>query len=194
MREVNTRGQVDNIYLIKKAQGGDKEAIEETVKRFIPFIRKICRKIYVRGYELEDLIQIGKVSIIQAINNYKINRTYAFTTYVVNTVKINFYRLMKYKVNSISEISIEVIDNNWYKEIKAIAFNNSIENEIIKNEEKRRLYYEINKLSHNEKELIYWFYFENKTLEEYARKKGICYSSAVKRKRNAIKKLRCQMS
>jgi DNA-directed RNA polymerase specialized sigma subunit len=88
---------------------------------------------------------------------------------------------------------MDVVHSNGHKEIKALTSKECIEDEIIKNEEKHKLYYEINKLSHNEKELIRWFYFENKTLEEYAKEKGICYSSAVKRKCNAIKRLRYQM-
>jgi hypothetical protein len=38
--EINTRGQVNSIYLVKKAQMGDKKAIEDIVARFTPFIQK----------------------------------------------------------------------------------------------------------------------------------------------------------
>lgn len=191
--KVNTRSQVTSMYLIKKAQMGDKEAIEDIVTRFIPFIIKTCRRIYIKGFELEDLIQIGQVSIIKAINNYKVNRRYAFTTYVVNTVKTNLYRLMKYKVNSVSEISLNAVNNKGYEIIDILPSKDNVEDEIIENEEKRRLHAEINRLSHREKEIIFWFYFENKTLEEYAMQKSICYRAAVERKRRAIKKLRCHM-
>lgn len=191
--KVNTRSQVTSMYLIKKAQMGDKEAIEDIVTRFIPFIIKTCRRIYIRGFELEDLIQIGQVSIIKAINNYKTNRRYAFTTYAVSTVKTNLYRLMKYKVNSVSEISLNAVNNKGYEIIDILASKDNVEDEIIENEEKRRLHAEINRLSHREKEIIFWFYFENKTLEEYAMQKSICYRAAVERKRRAIKKLRCHM-
>ena len=91
---------VNTIDLLKKAQMGDKEAIQDIVSKFTPFIIKTCRKVYVKGYEFEDLIQISRVSIIKAINKYQISRGDAFITYVVNAVKVNLYRLIKYKVNS----------------------------------------------------------------------------------------------
>lgn len=188
--KVNTRVQLSGIYLVKKAQMGDKEAIKDIVAKFTPFIIKTCRKIYVKGYELEDLIQIGQVSIIKAINKYQINRRYAFTTYAVNAVKINFYRLIKYKVNSISECSLNTLNNKGYEVIETLVSKDNIEDEIIETEEKRNLYAGINKLSDKEKEVIVWFYFKNRTLEEYSREKGICYRAAVERKRIALKKLR----
>ncbi|MCH5138509.1 sigma-70 family RNA polymerase sigma factor [Clostridiaceae bacterium UIB06] len=192
--EVEARGQVDNVYLIKRAQRGDKEAIEEIVTKFIPFIIKTCKKVYVKGYELEDLVANSKMSIIQAINKYKINRRYAFTTYVVKAIKINLYRLIKYKVNSISEISLNVVNNGRYEAIEGLVSKDNIEDEIIENEEKSRLYEGIDRLSYKEKEIILWFYFKSRTLEEYARQKGVCYRVVVERKRSAIKKLNAYMS
>ena len=185
--------QVNTIDLVKRAQMGDKEATQDIVSRFTPFIIKTCRKIYVKGYELEDLIEIGKVSIIKAINKYEINRRDAFITYAVNAVKINFYRLIKYKVNSISECSLNTVNKRGDEIIETLTSKDNIEDKIIENEEKLILYKEIDRLSDKEKEVISWFYFKNRTLEEYAREKGICYRAAVERKRRAIKSLRCKM-
>jgi DNA-directed RNA polymerase specialized sigma subunit len=86
-----------------------------------------------------------------------------------------------------------MLNNEGYEVIENLASKDNIEDEIIENEEKLSLYAGINKLSKKEKEVIVWFYFENRTLEEYARQKGICYRAAVERKRIALKKLRYHM-
>lgn len=185
--------EVKTMDLVKRAQMGDKKAIEDIVSRFTPFIIKTCRRIYVKGFEVEDLIQIGKVSIIKAINKYEISRRDTFTTYAVNAIKINLYRLIKYKVNSISECSLNTVNKKGYEVMEAIASKDNIEDAIIEKEEKLRLYKEINRLSAKENEVIDWFYFKNRTLEEYAREKEICYRSAVERKRRAVESLRCQL-
>lgn len=185
--------QVNTIDLVKKAQMGDKEATQDIVSRFTPFIIKICRRIYVKGYELEDLIQIGQVSIIKAINKYEINRRDAFTTYAVNSIKINLYRLIKYKMNSISECSLNTVNKSGYEIIETLTSKDNTEDKVIENEEKLSLYKGINRLSEKEKEVISWFYFKNRTLEEYAREHGICYRLAVERKRSAVRSLKCKM-
>lgn len=184
----------NGIELIKKAQRGDKGAMKDIVWRFTPFIIKTCRKIYVKGYELEDLIQIGQVSVINSIKKYEINRKYAFTTYAINTIKINFYRLIKYRINSIRECSLNRVNNQGYELIENLTSLDNVENKVIKNEEQLSLYEGINRLSGKEKEIIVWFYFQNKTLEEYARNKEICYRAAVERKRRAVKNLKIYMS
>lgn len=186
--------EINIIDLVEKAQMGDKEAVQDIVSRFTPFIIKTCRRIYVKGYELEDLKQISKVSIIKAISKYKINKRDAFTTYAANAVKINLYRLIKYKVNSVREYSLNMLNKKGYEIIETLPAEDNTENKIIEREERLSLYKGINRLSEKEKDIITWFYFENRTLEAYAREKGICYRTAVDRKRRAVEHLKCQMA
>lgn len=193
-RKMGIKMEINTIDLVKKAQMGDKKATQDIVSKFTPFIIKTCRRIYIRGYELEDLIQVSKLSVIKAISKYKINKKDAFTTYAVNAVKMNLYRLIKYKVNSISECSLNTVNKRGYEIIETLTSKDNIENKIIEKEERLSLYKGINRLSKKEKEVITWFYFKNRTLEEYARENGICYRAAVERKRRAICNLRFVMT
>ena len=47
--------------LVVKAKDGDKVAAESIVDRFRNYIRYFSRRIYVSGYEVEDLEQVGFV-------------------------------------------------------------------------------------------------------------------------------------
>ncbi|WP_414632393.1 helix-turn-helix domain-containing protein, partial [Clostridium sp. UBA2485] len=45
--------------LVVRAKDGDKVAIESIVDRFRNYIKYFSRRIYVAGYEVEDLEQVG---------------------------------------------------------------------------------------------------------------------------------------
>jgi len=60
--------------LVIKAKAGEEAAFEELFKSFKPYILKQARAIYINGYELDDLIQVGNISVFKAINSYDITK------------------------------------------------------------------------------------------------------------------------
>lgn len=164
--------------------------MEEIIKKFTPFVIKTARSTYIKGLELEDLIQIGQVSIIKAVNMYDIDRESSFTSYVFNAIKINFYNLIRCNVKRVSDCSTNSLNKDGFEIIDSIAGDENVEEDMVKKEEKLLLGRALNKLSEKEKEVIYWFYFENRTLNDYANFKGICYRAAIGRKKKALIKLR----
>lgn len=162
--------------------------MEEIIKKFTPFVIKTAGSTYIKGLDVEDLIQIGQVSTIKAVNMYDTDRGSSFTSYVFNAIKINFYNLIRCNVKRISDCSINSLNKDGFEIIDSIAGDENIEEDVVKKEEKVLLGRALNKLS--EKEVIYWFYFENRTLNDYANFKGICYRAAIGRKKKALIKLR----
>ncbi|MDE6973628.1 MAG: RNA polymerase sigma-G factor, partial [Lachnospiraceae bacterium] len=57
---------VDNSVLIKKARAGEKEAREVLIEQNLGLVRHIVKRFLGRGYEAEDLFQIGVIGLIKA--------------------------------------------------------------------------------------------------------------------------------
>ncbi|MFO7154956.1 MAG: sigma-70 family RNA polymerase sigma factor, partial [Caldicoprobacter oshimai] len=75
--------QNEILDLIVKAQDGDEKAKEELVRRNIALVKSIVKRFLNRGYEYEDLFQIGVIGLIKAINNYDPKFNVQFSTYAV---------------------------------------------------------------------------------------------------------------
>ena len=69
--------------LLMKAQAGDKEAREQLVQKNIGLVKSIVSRYTARGVEKEDLIQIGMIGLIKAIDNFDLEQNVQFSTYAV---------------------------------------------------------------------------------------------------------------
>jgi RNA polymerase sporulation-specific sigma factor len=72
-----------NRELIIRAQGGDESAAEALIIENTALVKSIALKFRDRGTELEDLIQIGMIGMLKAINSFQLERGTAFSTYAV---------------------------------------------------------------------------------------------------------------
>jgi RNA polymerase sporulation-specific sigma factor len=72
-----------NRDLIIRAQSGDESATEILVVENTALVKSIALKFRDRGTELEDLIQIGMIGMLKAINTFQLERGTAFSTYAV---------------------------------------------------------------------------------------------------------------
>lgn len=69
--------------LIQSAQDGENKALEELVKRNERLIWSVVRRFHDRGYDNEDLFQIGAIGFIKAIKNFNLNYDIQLSTYAV---------------------------------------------------------------------------------------------------------------
>lgn len=178
------------IKLILQAKEKDKGAMEEIIERYTPFVIKTARSIYVKGQELDDLVQIGRASIIKAVNMYDTTRENAFTTYVFNTVRRTLYLLIRSSIKDSKCCSLHSVNKEGRELIDTLESTENIEEEWVKREEKVMLSRALKKLSEKDKEIICWFYFQNRNLKDYANFKEVSYRTAVDRKKKALMKLK----
>ena len=68
---------------IKKAQQGDKCELEKLIKHNNGLIWSIVRRFNGRGYELDDLYQIGCIGFIKSIKRFDTNFEVKLSTYAV---------------------------------------------------------------------------------------------------------------
>lgn len=73
----------DNIHNIKLAQDGDELAMEKLLKNNSGLIWNIVKRFNGRGYETEDLYQIGSIGLIKAIKRFDISLEVQLSTYAV---------------------------------------------------------------------------------------------------------------
>lgn len=73
----------DVIELVKKSQAGDRGAQDTLVKNNIGLVSAIVKKFLNRGYDYEDLFQIGCIGLIKAIKNFNPDFNVKFSTYAV---------------------------------------------------------------------------------------------------------------
>lgn len=73
----------DNLELIKYARNGDKDALNKLIEVNLPLVSTISRKFLNRGYEYEDIFQIGCMGLVKAVNNFDEKYNVKFSTYAV---------------------------------------------------------------------------------------------------------------
>jgi RNA polymerase sigma-B factor len=65
---------------------GDEEARRLVIERMMPLVRTLARRYVNRGEPLEDLVQVGSVGLIKAVDRFDISRELRFSTFAVPTI------------------------------------------------------------------------------------------------------------
>ena len=73
----------ETIRQIQNAHQGDKAARDRLVTENTGLVWSIVRRFAGRGYELEDLFQIGSIGLMKAIDKFDTNYEVKFSTYAV---------------------------------------------------------------------------------------------------------------
>lgn len=73
----------DNTTLIRQAKVGSVEAMNRLIEINMPLVSSISRKFLNRGYDYEDIFQIGSIGLVKAINNFDDSFNVKFSTYAV---------------------------------------------------------------------------------------------------------------
>ncbi len=75
--------QEETITLIERAQNNDENAKAELLQNNIPLIKSIVRRYQNKQIEYEDLVQLGTLGFIKAVNNFDVSFGVRFSTYAV---------------------------------------------------------------------------------------------------------------
>ena len=77
---------VDFVALIEAYRAGDEKAREALVERYMPLVRSLASRYAGRGEPQEDLVQVGSIGLLLAIQRFDTERQVQFTTYAVPTI------------------------------------------------------------------------------------------------------------
>ena len=84
----------DKILLRRYHEHGDLQAREQLIEQYMSLVRSLARRYSYRGEQLDDLVQIGSIGLIKAIDRFDINRGVELTTYatpnIIGEIKRHF--------------------------------------------------------------------------------------------------------
>jgi len=83
------------VSLLRDAQAGDKEAMDELVRHNTALVKSIVKKYLGRGIEFDDLFQIGCLGLVKAIQNYDEAYNVRFSTYAVPMIAGEIKRFLR---------------------------------------------------------------------------------------------------
>jgi RNA polymerase sigma-B factor len=66
---------------------GDTEARRLLIEQMMPLVRTLVRRYVNRGESLDDLIQVGCVGLIKAVDRFDVSRELRFSTFAVPTIR-----------------------------------------------------------------------------------------------------------
>ena len=73
----------ENSKLIALAKNGDQEIMNRVIEMNLPLVASLSKKFLNRGYDYEDIFQIGSIGLVKAINNFDDSFNVKFSTYAV---------------------------------------------------------------------------------------------------------------
>jgi RNA polymerase primary sigma factor len=79
--------RIDEYRLIRKAQAGDRRALEQLINANLGLVYKVSRRYRCRTYSLDDLVQEGVVGLITAIERFDGGRGCRLSTYAVHWIR-----------------------------------------------------------------------------------------------------------
>ena len=81
--------------LIRRSQDGDKEAREILIQENMGLVHHVVRRFLGRGVEAEDLVQIGAIGLLKAIERFDLSYEVRFSTYAVPMIAGEIKRFLR---------------------------------------------------------------------------------------------------
>jgi RNA polymerase sigma-B factor len=84
----------DRALLRRYHDEGDLAAREQLIEQYMSLVRSLARRYSYRGEQLDDLVQIGAIGLIKAIDRFDVDRGVELTTYatpnIIGEIKRHF--------------------------------------------------------------------------------------------------------
>ena len=145
---------------LKKLEQGDKDAREELIVHNLRLVVYIAKKFENTGIPIEDLISIGTLGLIKAVNTFRISKNIKLATYASRCIENEILMYLR-KTNSIkAEVSYyEPLNVDW--DGNELLFSHVLGSEpdeiyrdIEADDERSRLYRAVNSLGERERKIM----------------------------------------
>ena len=97
--------------LIQTAHAGDKQARDQLVEENMGLIWSVVRRFLGRGYEPEDLFQIGSIGLMKAIDGFDTSFEVRFSTYAIPKITGEIKRFIR--DDGMIKVSRTLKENGW---------------------------------------------------------------------------------
>ncbi|HJA93445.1 MAG TPA: SigF/SigG family RNA polymerase sporulation sigma factor [Candidatus Eisenbergiella merdipullorum] len=114
----------DISVLITRAQEGDQKAREVLIEKNLGLVHHIVKRFAGRGYDMEDLFQIGTIGLIKAIDKFDLTYEVRFSTYAVPMIAGEIKRFLR--DDGLIRVSRTLKENGWKVKQAAQKLANSL--------------------------------------------------------------------
>lgn len=97
--------------LIARSQAGDKDAREVLIEKNLGLVHHIVKRFLGRGYDADDLFQIGSIGLMKAIDKFDLTYEVKFSTYAVPMISGEIKRFLR--DDGMVKVSRTLKENGW---------------------------------------------------------------------------------
>lgn len=102
---------METMELIKMARSGDKLARDQVIQNNMGLVYSIVSRYTGRGYDQEELIQIGAIGLIKAVDKFDLTFEVKFSTYAVPLISGEIKRFLR--DDGMVKVSRSIKENGW---------------------------------------------------------------------------------
>ena len=188
--------------LIKKSQAGDRQARDKLIADNLGLVYSVVARFAGRGHDREELVQIGSIGLIKAINTFNPGKNIKLATYASRCIENEILMYLRRSSKTKLEVSIdEPLNVDWDGNELLLSdilgtdedlISKDIENEV----ERKLLVKAIEKLSGRERMIIEMRFGlntaggEEMTQKEVADRMGISQSYISRLEKKIMKRLK----
>ena len=104
----------EETLLLERLAGGDLEARQTLIERNLRLVVYIARRFENTGINIEDLISIGTIGLIKAINTYRSDKNIKLATYASRCIENEILMYLRRNSKTKLEVSIdEPLNVDW---------------------------------------------------------------------------------
>ena len=187
-------------YYVKLKDEGSIDAKEKLIEHNLRLVVFLAKKYENTNTDLEDLVSIGSIGLIKAINTFRGNKNIKLATYASRCIDNEILMYLRKNKKTKSEVSIDqalTLDaegNELHLEDIIGTEKNTIEQEIENDYDKQIMIKEILSLKPRDREIMILRYgllgTDEFTQKEVAEKLGISQSYISRIEKKLIKKLK----
>lgn len=176
---------VDSIY------EGNEEKKERLLEMLEPLIISSIKKYYYGDEVMEDMIQEGRLKVLECLDTFDSKKGVYFLGYVKAQLRylyLNLNRAKEFEISLNSHIdlgdgSVELIDT-------LVDENVDVEGDLVKKYIRENLKDAVDVLTDRESQVIDLYYFKNVGMKDIAKELGLAYRTVVNTKVNGVEKVR----
>jgi len=101
----------DMLQLISQAQQGDKQIRDTLIEENLGLVHHIVKRFLNRGYDAEELFQIGCIGLMKAIDHFDTDYEVKFSTYAVPLIMGEIKRFLR--DSGMIKVSRSLKENAW---------------------------------------------------------------------------------
>lgn len=190
--------------LVDKLAGGDEQAKSQLIERNLRLVVYIAKKFDNTNIDIEDLISVGTIGLIKAVNSFDSEKQIKIATYASRCIENEILMYLRKSAKIKSEMSLdEPLNVDWEGNVLLLSDVLGTDSDIIYKDveseaERDILLSSFEKLNPREKQIVKMRFgllgTQKKTQKEIADIMGISQSYISRLEKKVMKKLRKEIS